>query len=89
MANKFLKIAIYIQVAIAIIQCHSKVFAEDIIDDEDPDSWVREMCNKPIETDESNGRVTGKYQSLQLSIIGVTFYQYMISSILIDNLKYF
>ena len=70
MANKFLKTAIYIQVAIFIIQCHSNVFAEDIIDDEDPDSWVREMCNKPIETDESNGRVTGRYFRLNLSMIG-------------------
>ena len=61
MANKFLKIAIYIQVAIVIIQCHCNVFAEEINDDEDPDSWVREMCNKPIETHESNGRVEGRY----------------------------
>ena len=73
MANKFMKIAIYVQVAIAILQCHSNVFAEDTFDDEDPDAWVREMCNKPIETDESNGRVTGTYFSLQLSMIGVTF----------------
>ena len=62
MGNYYLQLLISLQLIIILILSGQKSLADDIVDDEEAGTWVREMCTHPNPAKELNVEDTGRNQ---------------------------